>query len=441
LNDHDLTVRLAAIRSLGHLTDNGSLKQLKRLLNHDAELVRAAAVSSLVERGQIDTLLEAADDSAWHVRVAVARLLADHRQERTDALAAKLLVDASPHVQQQMVASLAHWPLEQAGPLLLSAMGSSGFLVRKTARDELAKRWPAAAEFSTDAPADSRTARLAALRQRWQAAFGAVSEVAAAARQADTSPDTPKIAALLNELQAFDLDVRRRAADRLAQQTVKTPLSAEAAETLCRCVIADPDALVWRGALSALTGNTGDAATRLVYAGLSHPAAEVRRRACEHLKHHPDPRHHDVLIKSLEDADSEVIRTALHALAKSGAEVEPAPVERLLAASDKTLRVDAAECLVQLGAAGGDAALERLALDSDPAIRRQAAAAMGRSGDAALLPALMRLLDDQGGVRQTALASLAQVAGKDVARLDQAEPPPNSIEEVRRWREWFESRK
>ena len=53
----------------------------------------------------------------------------------------------------------------------------------------------------------------------------------------------------------------------------------------------------------------------------------------------------------------------------------------------------------------------------------------------------MGLLDDQGGVRQAALASLAQIAGKDAARTDPTDPPMNSIEEVRRWRAWYETRK
>jgi HEAT repeat protein len=94
-----------------------------------------------------------------------------------------------------------------------------------------------------------------------------------------------------------------------------------------------------------------------------------------------------------------------------------------------------------MGAASGQAALERLTRDADPAIRRQAAVALGRAGDPAALPALMRLLDDQGGVREAALASLAQIAGKDVARPDPTEPPANSLEQVRRWRAWYQARR
>jgi HEAT repeat protein len=189
-----------------------------------------------------------------------------------------------------------------------------------------------------------------------------------------------------------------------------------------------------------LANHASEPATRLVYAGLSHTSAEVRRRACEHLLAHPEARHAEVLLKSLADAEPQVARAALQALAKSGASFDPAPLERLLAAADKTLRVEAAETLAQMKVASGSAALERLTLDDDPAVRRLAAAAMGRVGHEAFLPNLMRLLDDQGGVRQAALASLTQIAGADMARAGQVEPPANSLEEVRRWRQWQQRR-
>lgn len=444
LNDSDLTVRLAAIHSLGKLSDDESLKTLRRLLNHDAELVRTAVVAALAERRQSDALTEALDDASAHVRLAVARVLADYPHEQRQMLAARLLADSSPPVQQQMAASLANWPIEQAGPLLLTAMGQSGFLVRKAAREELARRWSAAEEFSVDAPAESRAEKLAQLRERWKSEMSAAAaepSPVAVSLAAATITSTNTTANLLSQVRKGTLVERRRAVDQLAHEASKGPLSDEAAEALGSSILHDTDALLWRSALIAMTGNLSEPATRLAYAALSHPAAEVRRRACEHLRQHPDPRHTEVLLKSLEDADTEVVRAAVQALSASGANADPAPLERLLSASDKTLRIDAAEALIRQGALTGSAALERLTLDSDPAIRQQAAAALGRAGDESALPALMQLLDDQGGVRQAALASLAAIAGQDVARAEQSEPPTNSIEEVRRWRAWYAQRR
>jgi HEAT repeat protein len=167
----------------------------------------------------------------------------------------------------------------------------------------------------------------------------------------------------------------------------------------------------------------------------------VRRRACEHLARHPAAEHKQVLLKSLKD-EPQVAHAALAALLKCPAELEsPAPLEALLTSSDRTLRVEAAEGLAILGVPSGAAALERLARDPDPAIRHNAAAALGRTGDAAFVPLLIELLDDQGGVREAALASLAHIAGRDVARDGQAEPPTNSLEEVSRWRQWHQARR
>src|SRR5690606_38146180 len=114
----------------------------------------------LAQRDEWDLVAAAAEDESWHVRLEVARSLAQRSGEHASALSAKLLNDASPHVQQQVISSLAQWPQEAAGPLLLAAMSQKPYLVRKAARDQLAKRWPAAEAFIVDAPAESRKAKL-----------------------------------------------------------------------------------------------------------------------------------------------------------------------------------------------------------------------------------------------------------------------------------------
>ena len=98
-----------------------------------------------------------------------------------------------------------------------------------------------------------------------------------------------------------------------------------------------------------------------------------------------------------------------------------------------------AESLARLGSEKGPAALQRLALDNDPAVRRQSALIMGQLRDPEFTPQLVQLLDDQGGVSQAALVSLAQIAGRDVTRSnDPGEPPPSTAEVIQRWKEWAE---
>ena len=70
-------------------------------------------------------------DKSWPVRLAVAEVLRNdpqwiERQPREAAhMAATLVADRSPQVQQTMVAAVAHWPLEQAATVLLLAMRNS----------------------------------------------------------------------------------------------------------------------------------------------------------------------------------------------------------------------------------------------------------------------------------------------------------------------------
>jgi HEAT repeat protein len=78
-----------------------------------------------------------------------------------------LIKDSSVEVQKRMIESLAKWPLDAAGPVLLSAMEDGGYVTRKAAAAQLAERWPPAADFTVDAPAERRAEMLAALRRSW----------------------------------------------------------------------------------------------------------------------------------------------------------------------------------------------------------------------------------------------------------------------------------
>jgi HEAT repeat protein len=440
LADQDLPVRLAAIAGLGVVGDDAARKRLDALLTSDAETVRAAAVAARARLRADDAVMAAARDKSWLVRKEVAKALAAGPDSPLAALAGSLLTDSNPLVQQQAIETLAAWPKERAGPLLLEALEHSGYLARKAAREELARQWPAAEEFVLDAPAERRAAKLAELRDRFAREYGtalvsATSQPAALASSASALADEADV--YLKRLQNAALAERRRAADRLSELASQAALADAAVEQLADTLVAEPDALVWRSALVAIAPHTSKAAFRIAYAGVGHPAAEVRRRACQHLASHGDPRHVAVLLPALADDDANVVRAAVRALGASGGTGDWAELEALLLSSDKSIRVEAAESLTRLGSDKGPAALKRLALDSDPAVRRQAALVMGQLRDPQFVPALIPLLDDQGGVCQAALVSLAQIAGRDVTRSEEpGEPRPSTVEVVQRWKEW-----
>lgn len=167
LADYRLEVRLAAIKALGDLGGDEARLALKRLAR-EPEVIQAAAVMAWARLDARDEVWAAARNTSWRVRQAAAESLARWPDARGAALARQLIKDPSGEVQKQMLVTLAKWPLETAGPVLLAALeDDGGYLTRKTAAAQLAERWPPAAEFTVDAPPERRAEMLSALRKGW----------------------------------------------------------------------------------------------------------------------------------------------------------------------------------------------------------------------------------------------------------------------------------
>ena len=170
--DPVLKVRIAAIAGLGELRSGQSESILKSLLEHPSDRIRAEAVSALAVMDVQETVLAAAGDRSWQVRTAVARALSKWSDRNAGAVARELLDDRSCAVQQETVGAVAEWPLSAAGPILLSAMTSEVYVTRRSAADQLEKRWPPASEFSHDGPVDQRAEVLRSLENRFRHEIG-----------------------------------------------------------------------------------------------------------------------------------------------------------------------------------------------------------------------------------------------------------------------------
>ena len=109
------------------------LVRLEKLLTSDSELQRRAAVAALAAAGQKAQVFSVVGDRSPQVRGAVAEALARWSDRDAAATAGVLLQDASNDVLRRLFASLAVWPLPQAGPVLLSALDKPGYLARQTA--------------------------------------------------------------------------------------------------------------------------------------------------------------------------------------------------------------------------------------------------------------------------------------------------------------------
>ncbi|MGH7139209.1 MAG: HEAT repeat domain-containing protein, partial [Pirellulales bacterium] len=142
LTDLRLEVRMAAIAALGEIGGDEAEQSLVRL-DREPEIIRAAAIVALGKLGARERVWSGAESDSWHIRKAAVQALRAWPDVRGVLLARRLLDDRSIEVQKELYVTLAAWPLETSGPVLLEAMGGDGYLSRKTAALQLAERWPA----------------------------------------------------------------------------------------------------------------------------------------------------------------------------------------------------------------------------------------------------------------------------------------------------------
>lgn len=445
LEDNDLQVRTAAIAALGELGGPEAQATLEKAAKNEAEVLRAAAVTALAQLGTQPAVFEASTDRSWRVRLAVAQALRRFPNRQGIVLAQRLLNDPSAGVQQETVKAVAAWPLAQAGPILLEAMGSTSYTTRKTAAQELSTRWPPANAFLVDAPAERLAVVVAQLTEQFREEVGpteirlvsaALAEDDASAQQAGHLASAETARSVLDRLEADDVLVRRRAARELIDATAEHPLNQASLARLTLQMTKETDSLVWQDVLRAIASDDREPAARLACAALKHASPEVRRRGCQHLAAHPDVQHAPALVDVLADDDILVVGAAARALGALERLDDVEPLKQLLVNRNELLRLEVAAALTRLHDPAGLPALERLTYSADPAVRRQLAVVLGELGRSESLPLLIYLLDDRPDIRRAALESLPKVAGHDVGR-PLGKPQPGPAEQAALWKEWF----
>jgi HEAT repeat protein len=243
--------------------------------------------------------------------------------------------------------------------------------------------------------------------------------------------------AALVDLELKDVATRRRVAERLAQGGDDLRLSPLAIERLSQILERENDVLVWRSILRAVHDSDSPAACRLAYTSIAQPSDEVRRLACEHLADHPAVEHAAVLLPVLDDPFPGVVRAAIHALSQPGVLSDPAPLKKLLTATDRRVRIDAAAALVRRNDEAGFAAMERLAFDPDVEVRRRAVQTMGQLERDEFRATLITLLSESQGIGFAAEASLRQIVGPETAERVAAASVAQA-DRVIAWRRWWE---
>ncbi|HEY5313231.1 MAG TPA: HEAT repeat domain-containing protein, partial [Pirellulales bacterium] len=502
MGDYVLDVRLAAIAAAGSVGGAEAQAAIRKQLQVDSEIIRAAAVLAAADLHDEASVREGVADKSWRVRKVAAEMLMRQQPDDVRPLVRTLLSDRSAEVQRQTIQALEAWPTEAAGPILLEALGNATYLPRKAAGEQLARRWPPAAEFTADLPVERREEVITRLRQQWRVehkiadpAVAVASKTIAQApppsaaeltqaealmttMQAEDATEDHRRAALdalrqfgprllpivgslrlereqripepvyrqllppldaqfrtLELLASTDVETRRRASSDLAQAALENPLSPLVVDRIAGLGAAESDPLVCRWLLAAVCEDTSGLARPLLDAGISHPADEIRRLACEHLARIARQEDCDVLLPALADSYPPVVRAALRGLSRPGVLAEPNRLLVALRSTDKSVQLEAAVALARLGSLEGPPALERLAHDNDGEVRRQTAVAIGQLQDVQYDALLVELLDDPVA-RRAALESLPQIVGRDIAKPAEG-PPLSLVERIDRWKHWW----
>ena len=462
LADGELPVRLAAIAGLGTQSSATARQTLVELSTNETELLRVAAVRALAAAGLAEELPIAAEDSSWRVRLVVAEALSEERHEDRLKIAGELLADPSPAVQTALVASLASWPLDEAGPLLLDGVARGAFLTRRAAAEQLAARWPPAAGFSPAAPAEARAAQLAELRSLWSQQFAAARLASYLGEAAlDESSRPPRLLPTAEPLAIEDVSPATRGGVMLLVTLLDSLPDGDAgrAAALDKLATFGPELIP---ALGWVAWHEGRALPEDVYRKLLPPRdpafaalleltsddASARRRAADELlalsreallpplaverlaaivARESDPLvWRSVLLAAAPDPGEAALRIAAAALTHSSADVRrrgcehlaehggAAQLDALLAAladDDAGVVRAAVSAVGRIGGLETPAPLEGLLASPDRTLRIAAATALARLGEESGAAALERLTyDADADVRRLAAEAMGELA-------------------------------
>ena len=415
LRSPDVPVRVAAIAALGQRSDDEARQLLTEQLSDGGERLRQASIESLAAVGD------------WTAEAAALEESLDeaHRAPIVQQLSAYLTELAPESNEAEPSATSLDNPLQE-----IDATDDDIRLVRESLSElDLA---PTAFEV------EQIHVRLRGLGPVLIPALEEIVRDGAELIHDDVYqrilPSLDEDFADLLDLQSEDIDLRRRASDRISERAAERPLTWLALGRLAEVCVGEMDAIVWKNILEAIRHDTTQPTVRLAVVALSHPDAEIRVQGCAYFQRHPQPDSPLLLMPSLADQNESVVLAAVRALRDGPSVQGHQPLQQLLAAPNKRLRVEAATTLAAMQSAHGVAALERLSYDEDEVARRMVAAAMGELGDPQFSATLIRLLDDRASVRNAALHSLPQVSGHEI------DDDSNPSISVAHWKAWYRDR-
>ncbi|MCL2743029.1 MAG: HEAT repeat domain-containing protein, partial [Planctomycetaceae bacterium] len=142
--------RNAAMDALAESNCRTAIPLIREKLRDPIGKNRAKAVEILRKYGLLDDVFKQSDDTAWEVRLEVARALADTCTPQTKEIAEKYLSD-SVRIQDAVLESISAWQIRDSYPFLLKALQCNLKSIRQNAAEKLSLFLPEAKNYNTDA--------------------------------------------------------------------------------------------------------------------------------------------------------------------------------------------------------------------------------------------------------------------------------------------------
>lgn len=476
LQDQEPGVQQAALASLGRLKSPEARAILEKQAQRPEELVRQGAVRGLAGWGEA-ALVPLAGDASPTVRRQVAQELTRFHSLEAARTLEQFLSDANVQVQSAVVEGLPSWPDRLAKPLLVTALVTSATVPRQTALRALEERSGETIVFPLTGTRREREEAVAALAKRWQIASPAGQRLASSSVPANTPLDPTRLEEIreqldrlarglqpgdappawtpadlpflehllptlapaqqtllfdvvlpplgaryqaLRDLASRDVQLRRRAAQTLAQEARRADLAAWVVRRIQGQMTFEQDRLVWRYVLEAIRQDDRAEAADVALLAINHHWPDIRALGCEYVEQHGRHAYAAWLLPLFQDGSPVVRLAAARAAGRCG---NPIVVDGIagdagrqglrpwLASPQLDVRLEAAACMSRFGDVQAMQELARLSLADDPDLRGQVVMRMGESGQTRFVEHLIRAAwtERQAAVRLAAIESLKQL--------------------------------
>lgn len=518
IDDSDPHVRDSALVSLGLLGTEAAREELAAQARDGKPWVRHIAVRALARWG-VDEILPWATDSESLVRVTVAEELGGFPGIPAGVALQRLVVDENPQVQLMAAEAVADWPPQLAAPvsfhgfrdgsprtrhicrLQLQSM-SGGELVavatgtreeRTTAaarlarpanlpltyagnsrrerskllgppgRDESDRGEPlwnqitsarvgsSAYRAALDALSSLPAAEQRSLEERFLASRGELS----AARRRDLARILSPAYAAVQDLDSKDVEVRRRAARRLAAYGTASSLHPSIVREVRDRLIDEQDRAVWQSAMDAVGRDATDESAQIALLAVNHVWPDIRILGCQYLGRHGRPEYASWLVPLFEDDNRNVQVEAVSAVgqchnplvlsppsAGQPGDSPPIGLRQLLSHPDSRLRFAAIVAASRLGDRAAMEQLTALSRSEDAAVREDAIRAMGESGQSRFVGEIVRLAwtEPSDAVQRAMLDSLNQLIPSGERPLGLADGGSYD-DKIILWVRWWDGRR